>query len=166
MNLFQPGPFQPILFQTGGAPTARSGVYRMLLAQAQEEAVQAEQTKKNAVNAALEDAKVKKRKEQLALLAEERELLKEEEEENALDELPPVRLKPMMRQTIVEVPDIGPVARGAAEELGGWMKAFHRAATDYAAMIKRLQERLEVDVAKYRARQKRLRRAALLAALA
>lgn len=143
------------------ATSGRSGWVRLFIAQLQEESLNADRKSKDAaaqpaahdeaLPAAGQDTGVapsitfrKRRKKPISpeILAPE-------------DERPPIRLKPLYQQHLVEIPDVGPIARESARDVDGWVRKFHAAMMEHKAMISRLRDRLERDVAKIRQRKKK-----------
>lgn len=152
-------------------PTARSGWFRLLLSQLQEEALKEDERKKQpavAKSADLEPSAAQSgtaRPAQRAADVAKTQSATVEEPDQTEPEEPPVRLKPMLRPVVVDWPDPSAVARSAVEDAEQWIKDFYKAATDHKAMIARLMERLERDVAQIR-RKKRRRATVLLMAMA
>jgi len=167
MNLFQPGPFQPILFQTGGATSlARSGWFRLMLAELQQESLDADKKKQQNAEGQLDAATPTVVPEQKAALVERKRRAAPVQSQSEFEEIedgPPTVLKPMYRPRIVELPDVGPTAIGAMRDVEGWVQDFVKAATSYKFMIERLRERLEHDVAQIQKKRQRRNRALMLA---
>lgn len=162
MNLFQPGPFQPVLFQTGAAPSvARSGWFRLLLSELQEEALKEDAKKKDDGNTAAKKTQAVEKTVEVR-----RRKLRKEIAEEPREEAPPVRLKPMFRPVLIEAPSASPLARNSIEETDSWVREFARAAQDYNAMIGRLREKLELDVAETIKKRRRRKMKMLMLAVA
>lgn len=152
-------------------PTARSGWFRLLLSELQEEALKEDEHKKQpavAKSADLEPSATQsgaaRPTRRVADVAKTQSAIVEASDQTESEE-PPVRLKPMLRPIVVEWPDPSAVAHSAVEDAEQWVKDFYKAATEYKAMLDRLRERLERDVAQIQ-RKKRRRLAVLLMAMA
>lgn len=153
-------------------PTARSGWFRLMLAELQEEALKEDAKRKELALAKQADIATGAKPAQVtpppkpAASAPRHKSAPAEVEQDRPDEWEvPVRLRPMFRSRTVETLEVGPVTRGVIDELTGWTKEFYRAATEYQAMLTRLRERLERDVAQIR-RKRRKKRAAMFMLLA
>lgn len=150
-------------------PTARSGWFRLLLSELQEESLRDDENRKKlalaepeSVTAGVAPAQVAPPQKSVTGAPRHKSAPAEMVEDQPDEREVPVRLKPLFRPRLVEVPEVGPVARSVVDELDGWAKEFYRAATEHKAMLSRLRERLERDVAQIRQKRRRKRTAMFL----